>query len=183
MLFVITFACVATERLLRHALLSKLAILATMHAAILSVGDAAPPLASAVWLGGAGLSVCGFFIVQYGPIRALGIDDKDMRRLVQGDRYVKNSLLAASAAIPVVMALWSSILFTIGLADYAVQVDLGGKGYKILVLMILGVGIVTALSVLIVGEYAFGHIESQVCSPIILAVTHIENGAQSKEPC
>jgi hypothetical protein len=150
--------------LLRQALLSKLAILATMHAAILSAGNAAPPLASAVWLGGAGLSVCGFFIVQYGPIRAFGIDDKDMKMLVQdGNRYVKTSLLSAAVASPVIMALWSSILFAIGLVDNAIEADLGGKGYKILVLVILGLGIASAVSVLAIGEVTNWRIERQVC--------------------
>jgi hypothetical protein len=123
-----------------------------MHAVVLTVQPPAPPLAHATWLAGAGLSVCGIFIVQYFPIRAFPISDEEMSKLVHNDKSVNKALLAAALASPVIITLWASVLFGIGIVDYMIQTDLGGPIYRVLAFLPLFGGIAAIIGTLILGE-------------------------------
>lgn len=124
-----------------------------MHSAILSVAPQAPPFAHAVWLGGAGLSICGVFIVQYLPIKAFSFTDDEIRKVVQqGNRYVSTALLAAGVASPVIIALWASILFALGMFDYMIRSEIGGKKYRVMALLPLGFGVAAVIATMAIGE-------------------------------
>jgi hypothetical protein len=127
-----------------------LGLLATMTAAILAITPHAPAIATTVWLGGAGLSVCGLFIVNYFPFKAFSIDDEEMINIVQENgHYVNSTLLAAAIASPVIMTLWSSILFTIGIIDYVIETPLGGVQYTLFALVPIGFGVLAVVATLI----------------------------------
>lgn len=134
-------------------LTKSLALLATMNAAILAISPQAPPLAFSFWLGAAGLSVCGLFIVQYFPIKAFSISDRVMEDLVQADNgYIDGAHLAIAIASPSIIAIWSSLLFIIGVTDYVIETPLGGLQYKVFALVPISFGLLTALLVVVLSE-------------------------------
>jgi hypothetical protein len=136
-----------------------------MCAAILAIAPHPPEFATSVWLGGAGLSVCGLFIVQYISIKAFPIADEGMADLVKDHNgYISTELLASAIASPVIIALWSSILFTIGIVDYVIEISLGGARYKAFALIPLGFGICITCVVLIIGELIGLRLEACVSS-------------------
>ncbi|KAF8161527.1 hypothetical protein B0H34DRAFT_841030 [Crassisporium funariophilum] len=128
-------------------------LLAAMHGVILAIGPHAPPIAFSLWIGGAGLSVCGLFTVQYFPIIAFSITDKDMGSLVKNNNDIINiTLLASAIASPVVIALWAELLFVTGMVDYIIESDLQGLRYKVFAGIPLCFGIITVVVTLIFGE-------------------------------
>ncbi|KIM74384.1 hypothetical protein PILCRDRAFT_92571 [Piloderma croceum F 1598] len=107
-----------------------------MTAAILAITPHAPAIATTVWLDGAGLSVCGLFIVNYFPFKAFSIDDEEMIDIVkENGHYVNSTLLAAAIASPVIMTLWSAILFT----------------YTLFALIPVGFGVLAVIATLAIG--------------------------------
>lgn len=143
-----------------NRLSTTLAFLATMSAAILTISPAAPPLAFSVWLGAAGLSACGLFIVQYFPIQAFSISDKDMVNLVKDGNYISSALLAIAVASPVIITLWSSILFAIGIADYIIQNTRDKPRFMVLSLVPVTIGFIASATVMIIGSIIGQRIEA-----------------------
>lgn len=137
-----------------------------MNAAILAISPAAPSLAFSLWLGSAGLSVCGLFVIQYFPIQAFSISDVDMGDLVRdGNGFqVNTAVLATAIASPVIMALWSSVLFTIGIVDYIIQIPIGGGGamWKVIALIPIVFGALAVCATLYVGRVISRRIETRV---------------------
>jgi len=125
---------------------TSLALLATMNAAILTVADP-PPLAFALWLGGAGLSISGLFIVQYFSIRAFPFTDEEIGDIVN-DRSIHTGVLGTAVASPVIITLWVAILFGVGVADYLIQKDLK---YRIIAGVPIALGFLFAIVTMIVG--------------------------------
>lgn len=134
-----------------------------MSAAILTITPHAPALATALWLGGAGLSVCGLFIVNYFPFKSFSIEDDEMIHLVRQDKYnISTTLLAAAVASPVIMTLWSTILFTVGTVDYIIQTPLGGTRYTLFALIPIGFGVVAVAATLTIGYIIGKRVEARV---------------------
>lgn len=131
---------------------NTLAFLATMSAAILAISPPAPPLAFSVWLGAAGLSVCGLFIVQYFPIQAFSISDEDMAELVKGCNYINPTFLAIAVASPVIFALWSSILFAVGIVDYIIENTHGKPRFMLLSLVPVAIGFIASAAVMVIAS-------------------------------
>jgi hypothetical protein len=99
------------------------------------------------------MSVCGVFIVQYFPIRAFSMADEEMGFLVDaGNILVNVALLATAVASPVVICLWASVLFVVGMIDYILESDLGGLRYRIFAAVPVGFGVITVVMTLILGE-------------------------------
>ena len=141
----------------------QLALLATMHAAILAVSPHAPPLAFAVWLGGASLAVCGLFIVQYFSVTAFGITDEDLSAIVDsGRRYVDRPLLAVAMIMPILASCWSGVLFAVGIFDYVVESDMGGGRYRAIAFVPIGGGLIGVLFTIILGKRVGTKVESKV---------------------
>jgi len=129
-----------------------LGLLATMFCAGLAINNT-PPFAFAIWLGGAGLSICGVLIINYFPVKAFGISNDDMAVAVQeGNDYIDVSVLAAAAATPVILALWSSMIFLVGIIDYIIEVNLHGAWYKALAAIPVVAGVLSCVTILLVGE-------------------------------
>jgi hypothetical protein len=141
----------------------QLALHATMSAAILAITPHPPNLAVSAWLGGAGLSVCGLFIVQYFPIQAFSITDEDMARIVEeGNHYINTALLASAIASPAIMALWSLVLFLIGIIDYIVEIPLCGGRYRIFALVPVVLGTSAVIAALTIGGMIGRGVEARV---------------------
>jgi hypothetical protein len=147
-----------------HIRTVQLAFLATMNAAILAISPLAPPLASSVWLGAAGLSVCGLFIVQYLSMKAFSISDADMGELVKDGRHINTAMLATAVASPVIFALWSSILFAVGIVDYVIENYHGGPQYKLVSLVPIYIGFMASAAVMILGSVIARRVNSRVSS-------------------
>ncbi|KIM75807.1 hypothetical protein PILCRDRAFT_826956 [Piloderma croceum F 1598] len=142
---------------------TALALLTTMSAAILSITPHAPALATALWLGGAGLSACGLFIVNYFPFKSFSIRNDVMIKIVREDNhYINTTLLAAAVASPVIMTLWSAILFIVGTIDYIIEIPLGGTQYILLALIPIGLGLVAVTATLTVGRVIGKRVETQL---------------------
>ncbi|KAJ8594352.1 hypothetical protein M405DRAFT_809247, partial [Rhizopogon salebrosus TDB-379] len=132
-----------------------------MSAAILAISPPAPPLASSVWLGAAGLSVCGLFIVQYFPIKAFCISNEDMGELVKDGHHINTAMLATAVASPIIFALWSSILFAIGVVDYIIENPGGGPHYKAVSLVPVAIGFMASAAVMILGSIITQRVKSR----------------------
>jgi hypothetical protein len=134
-----------------------------MTAAILAISPHAPAFATTLWLGGAGLSVCGLFIVNYFPFKAFSILDEEMIDIVKDDsHYVNSTLLAAAIASPVIITLWSAILFTVGIIDYIIETPLGGVQYTSFALIPIGFGVLAVTATLTIGWIIGKRVEARV---------------------
>jgi len=69
-----------------------------------------------------------------------------------GNQYMNIVLLATAIASPVIITLWSSILFVVGVLDYILESPLGGMQYKIIALIPIACGVVFTIATLTVGE-------------------------------
>lgn len=123
-----------------------------MFCAGLTIGNT-PPLAFAIWLGGAGLSICGVLIINYFPVKALGISNADMMTVVQdGNQIISLEVLAAASASPVILALWSSMLFLIDAMDYIMEVNLDGIKYRVIAFVPVVAGLLSCFAMGLIGE-------------------------------
>jgi hypothetical protein len=132
-----------------------------MNAAILTVADP-PPLAFALWLGGAGLSVCGLFIVQYFSIKAFPFTDEEIGDIVK-DKSIHTGVLGTAVASPIIITLWVAVLFGIGVADYLIEKDLHGHKYSIIAGVPIALGFVFVVMTLIVGCVLGSNVAARVC--------------------
>jgi hypothetical protein len=140
----------------------QLGFLATMNAAILAISPSAPPLASSVWLGAAGLSTCGLFIVQFISIQAFSISDEDMVKVVMNSNYSNSALLAIAVGSPIVIALWSSILFAIGIFDYIIENTRDKLPFMLLSLVPVTIGFMVSIVVMITGNMIGQRVQTHV---------------------
>ena len=119
------------------------------------------------------MSVCGVFIVQYFPIRVFSMADEDMRFLVDsGHEFVNVALLATAVASPVVICLWASVLFVVGMIDYILESELGGLRYRIFAALPLGLGVITVVMTLILGETIDRRMRAKV--PLLFVPSHLD---------
>jgi len=143
---------------------TALALLATMTAAILAITPHAPALATALWLGGAGLSVCGLFIVNYFPFKSFSIRDGEMIKIVKDDNdyCINTALLSAAVASPVIITLWAAILFTVGIIDYVIETPIGGTRYTMFALIPIGFGVIAVAATLTIGYIIGKRVEDRL---------------------
>lgn len=130
----------------------SLSFLATMSAAILAISPPAPPLASSVWLGAAGLSTCGLFIVQFISIQAFSISDEEMVKLVKNRNFLNSALLAIAVGSPIVITLWTSIFFAIGILDYIIENTHDKLPFMLVSLVPVTIAFMVSIVVMITGN-------------------------------
>lgn len=129
-----------------------------MHAAILAINLPAPPLAFSLWLGGASLSVCGLFIVQFFSIKAFSIRDVDMPLLLghsnieENDSLISSTLLIIAISSPAAMLMWAALLFVVGMVDYVAEVDMLDGKFRCIAAVPLGAGILFMILTVGIGE-------------------------------
>ncbi|KAG9026076.1 hypothetical protein FRB95_009453 [Tulasnella sp. JGI-2019a] len=140
-------------------LATGLALLATMDAAILALNNA-PAFSSACWLGGAAMSVCGIFIVQYIPVVAITMSDDEIVDLIDFDKpNPMLPVLVVAVTGPNAIACWSSALFVAGVIDYIFQnywyktTSLPELYYKAIVFVPVATGLLFVAFTLFVGDW------------------------------
>ncbi|KAG8889210.1 hypothetical protein FRB98_005403 [Tulasnella sp. 332] len=144
-------------------LATGLGLLATMDAAILALSNSTA-FSSACWLGGAGMSVCGIFIVQYIPVIAITMSDQEIVDLIDFDRFNPMlPVLAIAVTGPNAIACWSSALFVAGVIDYTYQntwnrsVELPDLCYQLLTTLPVVAGLFLVFFTLFVGDWVSRH--------------------------
>jgi len=130
-----------------------------MNAAILAVSEP-PPLAFALWLAGAGLSICGLFIVQYFSIRAFPLTDAELG-LIVNDKSIHTGVLGTAIASPVVITLWVAVLFGVGVVDFLIEKDLHGHKYTIIAGVPIALGFIFVFGTLYIGGLLGNNLASQ----------------------
>lgn len=152
-----------------------------MHAAILAISPAAPPLAFSLWLGGVSISVCALFIVQYFPIKAFSIRDVDMPLLLQDsdiedrESLISVTLLIIAVSSPAAMLMWAALLFVAGMIDYVVEVDMLDGRFRYIAAAPLGIGVLFMILTVIVGEVIERRLKRKVSIQIFLETPFILN--------
>ena len=130
-----------------------------MNAAIIKVTPDAGGVSVSFWLGAAGLSLCGVFMVQYFSIRAFPMANAQLRDLVSnpppggGQKYISRKVLALAISAPPLMTLWSSILFVAGILIYIWEAKFDRTRYRVFALIPVMCGVLIAFISLILGEY------------------------------
>jgi hypothetical protein len=140
----------------------QLSFLATMSAAILAISPPAPPLASSVWLGAAGLSTCGLFIVQFISIQAFSISDEEMVKLVKNRNFLNSALLAIAVGSPIVISLWTSIFFAIGILDYIIENTHDKLPFMLVSLVPVTIAFMVGIVVMITGNIIGQRVQTRV---------------------
>jgi FtsH-binding integral membrane protein len=147
-----------------------------MNAAIIKVTPDTGGVSVSLWLGAAGLSLCGVFMVQYFSIRAFPMANKQLRDLVSNSahrerKYVSRKVLAMAISGPPLMTLWASTLFVVGIMIYIWEAKFDRTRYRVFaILPILG-GVLIALISLILGESIGSKMYSEV--RLSSSVTHV----------
>ena len=76
-----------------------------MSATIFAITTHPPNFSNAAWLGGAGLSVCGLFIIQYISVKAFSITNEDIGDMLKDNNcYINAAMLATAVASPIIIA-------------------------------------------------------------------------------
>jgi len=125
---------------------------------------------SSLWLGAAGLSVCGCFLIQYYSIKTFPITDEQLRQLVlrayhrhyegaTGELCVwkHRQIVSIALTAPPLFGLWASMLFLIGIYGMVVRTTDFGQGAasvvrKMWALIPLSIGALTIIIALVSGE-------------------------------
>jgi len=140
-----------------NSLATSLALLGTMNAAIIKISSSSGGAAVSLWLGAAGLSLCGVFMVQYYSIRAFPMANSQLLKLVSDQppgkrRLISRKILAIAISGPPLMTFWATVLFVAGVVVYIWQTQWDRTRYKVFAFVpIVGGGSATLVA-LIFGE-------------------------------
>lgn len=139
-----------------------------MNAAIIkTTGSTVGGSETSLWLGAAGLSLCGVVLTQYISIRSYSISNHQLHNLVMMNSYVPQQIIAMGMSGPPLMAFWASVLFVAGIVVFIAQTDFKHTRYKAFALLpIVGGGFVILIS-LIVGEFLGTRLYKEVSKSII----------------
>ncbi|KAG1838932.1 hypothetical protein DFJ58DRAFT_121365 [Suillus subalutaceus] len=75
-----------------------------------------------------------------------------MGELVKDGNYINSALLTIAVASPVIFALWSSILFAVGIVDYIIENSRGNPQFMLLSLVPVIIGFMTSAAVMTIGS-------------------------------
>lgn len=151
-----------------------------MNAAIIKVAPdtGTNGVSVSLWLGAAGLSLCGVFMVQYFSIRAFPMANRQLRDLVFASphrkrQYVSRKVLAIAISGPPLMTLWASTLFVVGIIIYIWETKFYRTRYRVFALVPVLGGALIAIISLILGEIIGTMMYFEVCLFLrVLPMTH-----------
>lgn len=128
-----------------------------MNAAIIKVSSDVGSISASLWLGAAGLSLCGVFMVQYYSIRAFPMANSQLRALVspshkRGTTFLSRRLIAMAISGPPLMTFWATALFVAGIIVYIAETTFDRTRYKVFALVPVGAGVLATLISIIFGE-------------------------------
>jgi len=133
-----------------------LALLGTMNAAVIKIAPSTGGAAASLWLGAAGLSLCGVFMVLYFSVRALPMTNLQLHDLVSkgaSSKYIPRKLIAVSVCGPPLIALWASALFVAGILVFIWETKFDRARYRAFAFVPVIVGVVAVVVSLSFGEY------------------------------
>jgi len=129
-----------------------------MNAAVIKVTPDTGGTAASLWLGAAGLSLCGVFMVVYFSVRALPMTNLQLHDLVSNPRdrkpkYINGRLLAMSICGPPLIALWAAALFVAGILVFIWETKFDRTRDKMFAFVPVVVGVAAVLGSLAFGEF------------------------------
>jgi len=133
-----------------------LALLGTMNAAVIKIAPHTGGAAASLWLGAAGLSLCGVFIVLYFSVRAFPMTNLQLHDLVSHGKpkYIINrKLIAVSICGPPLIALWASALFVAGILVFIWETNFDRTRYRAFAFVPVAAGVAAVLVSLTLGEF------------------------------
>lgn len=128
-----------------------------MNAAIIKISSDVGSISASLWLGAAGLSLCGVFMVQYYSIRAFPMANSQLRQLVshredEGPKFISRRLIAMAISGPPLMTFWATALFVAGIIVYIAETTFDRTRYKVFALVPVGAGVIATLISIVFGE-------------------------------
>jgi len=132
-----------------------LALLGTMNAAVIKIAPSTGGAATSIWLGAAGLSLCGVFMVLYFSVRALPMTNLQLHYLVseEDSKYIDRRLIAVSICGPPLIALWSAALFVAGILVFIWETKFDRARYRAFAFVPVAAGVGAVLVSLAFGEF------------------------------
>src|ERR1700733_8650307 len=127
-----------------------------MNAAVIKIAPGTDGAAPSLWLGAAGLSLCGVFMVLYFSARALTMTNLQLHDLVSNPsaKYVINKkLIALSICGPPLIALWASALFVAGILVFIWETKFDHTRYRAFAFVPVAAGVVAVFVSLCMGEF------------------------------
>lgn len=128
-----------------------------MNAAIIKVAPETGGAAVSLWLGAAGLSLCGVFMVQYYSIRAFPMANLQLRELVSETSrwhraFISRKILAIAISGPPLMTLWATVLFVAGIIVFILETHWDRTRYKVFAFVPIAAGGAATLVAVVFGE-------------------------------
>ena len=125
-----------------------------MNAAVIKIAPSTGGAAASLWLGAAGLSLCGVFMVVYFSLRALPMTNFQLHNLVSGkSKYIDTRLISVSICGPPLIALWSAALFVAGILVFIWETNFERARYRAFAFVPVAAGVAAVLVSLVFGEY------------------------------
>jgi hypothetical protein len=130
-----------------------------MNAAIIKVSSHTGGAAVSLWVGAAGLSLCGVFMIQYYSIRAFPLTNSQLRELVslstrprRKRTFIGRGILAMAIAGPPLITFWATVLFVAGIIVYIWDTQWDRTRYQVFAFVPVVAGGAATLVALIFGE-------------------------------
>src|SRR5580692_6458108 len=103
-----------------------------MNAAVITTASNTGGAAASIWLGAAGLSLCGVFMVLYFSVSALPMTNLQLHNLVseEDSKYIDRRLIAVSICGPPLIALWAAALFVAGILVFIWETKFDRARYR-----------------------------------------------------
>jgi len=135
-----------------------------MNAAVINIAHDKGGAAASLWLGAAGLSLCGVFMVLYFSVRALPMTNLQLHDLVSGrnSKYINRKLIAVSICGPPLIALWVTALFVAGILVFIWETKFDRARYRAFAFVPVAAGITAVLVSLAFGEFIGTKMTSEV---------------------
>jgi hypothetical protein len=132
-----------------------LALLGTMNAAVITIASNTGGAAASIWLGAAGLSLCGVFMVLYFSVSALPMTNLQLHNLVseEDSKYIDRRLIAVSICGPPLIALWAAALFVAGILVFIWETKFDRARYRAFAFVPVAAGVAGVLVALAFGEF------------------------------
>ena len=126
-----------------------------MNAAVIKIAPGTDGAAPSLWLGAAGLSLCGVFMVLYFSARALPMTNLQLHDLVsnRNPKYIDRRLTALSICGPLITALWATVLFVAGIVVFIWETEFDRARYRAFAFVPVAAGVAAVLVSLTLTEY------------------------------
>lgn len=145
-----------------------------MNAAIIKITPNIGGVPASLWLGAAGLSLCGVFMVQYYSIRSFPMANSQLRNLLSESpskkrKYFTPKLIAMAISGPPLMTFWATILFVAGIVVHISEATFDRTRFKVFAFIPVIAGVTATFISLVFGEILGTMMYGEVCSVLQLS--------------